>query len=219
LTSEHLFFIPSVFFLGLFIGAAIPNLLTHNKVEQRDVKFSPKMRGSLLASLFGAFCALFILTHMLPFTGGAKSLHSILGHQALFDQRPSATADEVYDRIDSFGEGSREAYMRFTYSGDVVVPFSLLVLLTVVAYFVRERVSILKSLYPVLIFTPLLWFFTDMTENFVIYYLISQYPQKNIFLAERLAIITYIKFGLLFGSIALPAVSYAFYKKSYERKF
>lgn len=212
MTSGHLFFIPSIFFIGFFVGAAISNWLSRKKIERRGVVLPPKTRGSFLASTFVLFSVIFIATHIVPFFGGAKSLHATLGHQPLFDQHPSSTAGEVYDRLESYGETGRVAYKRFTFSGDVIFPASLLVFLFVLANFVRERTSLSGALPSILISAPVAWFLSDMLENSVIYFLLSNYPQKYLFLAEQLATITNFKFALLLGSITLPAVSYVFFR-------
>ncbi len=217
MTSAHFFFIPSIFFLGVFVGAALSNYLKQSPPEKRKVTGISKTTRSLLFSTFGVFVIIFIITHMVPFAGGAKALHATLGYQQLFDQHTSSTAVEVYDRLERFGEVGREAYKRFTYSGDVIFPLSLLVFLIVLAYFVRERTSLSRVFRIFLISAPVLWFLSDMIENSVIYFLIAQYPQKNIFLAELLAPITNLKFILLLGSIALPATAYALFRKKVEK--
>lgn len=81
----------------------------------------------------------------------------------------------------------------------------------------RERTSLSRVFRIFLISAPVLWFLSDMIENSVIYFLIAQYPQKNIFLAELLAPITNLKFILLLGSIALPATAYALFRKKVEK--
>lgn len=217
MTSAHFFFIPSIFFLGVFVGAALSNYLTQRTAGKQKDTGTSKTTRSLLASTFGVFFIIFIITHMIPFAGGAKALHATLGYQQLFDQHTSSTAVEVYDRLERFGDVGREAYKHFTYSGDVIFPLSLLVFLIVLAYFVRERTSLSKMFRMILIFAPSLWFLSDMTENSVIYFLISQYPEKNIFLAELLGPITNLKFTLLLGSIALPAIFYALFRKKVEK--
>lgn len=213
MTSGHFFFIPTIFFLGLFAGVAISNYLAQKKIERGKVPLALKVRASLLASIFGVFATIFIITHMFPFPGGAKSLHATLGHQPLFDQRTSSTAVEIYGRLESFGEVGRAAYQQFTFSGDVVFPASLLAFLIVLAYFIRERTSLSGAFRVILIAIPILWFSFDMFENSVIYYLLSQYPQKNVFLADNLKFITIIKFTLLLISIATSAISYALFRK------
>ena len=212
MTAGHFFFIPTIFFLGFFIGSTVTNFLSQKKIEKHRIRFTPRSGGSLVASTFVVFIIVFTITHMISFSGGAKSLHATLGHKPLFDQHPSGTAGEVYARLDSFGEAGRTAYKQFTFSGDVIFPLSLLVFLIALAYFVRERTSPSAGLRRILIAVPLIWFLSDMLENSIIYYLISQYPRKIVFLADNLVIITILKFALLLASIALPAISYALFR-------
>lgn len=211
MTSSHFFFIPFIFSLGLLAGAGISSFLFQKRTTK--VTSPQKIRRSLLASTFAVFIVMFIITHMVPFPGGAKSLHAVLGNQPLFDQHVSYSADEVYRRLEGFGDLGRTAYKSFTFGGDLIFPLSLFVFLTVLAYFVRERTSLSRILRLSLISVPILWFYSDMIENSVIYFLLSQYPQKNIFLAGSLGAITLLKFVLLLLSIMLPAITYAFFRK------
>lgn len=212
---SHYFFIPTIFFLGFFIGSAISNFLSQKKIGEREIKSTPKTKVSLLAATFAVFITFFIITHMIPFSGGAKSLHAVLGHQSLFDQRASSSADEVYDRLESFGEVGRSAYKKFAFSGDVVFPLSLLVFLIALAFFVKERTSLSRVSHQVLISLPIFWFLSDMIENSVIYYLISQYPERNIFLAHQLGSVTNLKFTLLLASIGVPSMLYALFRNKF----
>lgn len=213
MTSAHIFYIPAIFFLGFLGGAAMANIFSPKESAKSDIPLIPKIKGWVLALAFGVFAVVFVITHMVPFAGGAKSLHAMLGHQSLLDQRASATAEEVYLRLENFGEAGRAAYQHFTYSGDVIFPLSLLVLLTLLAFFVRERTSLKQSLRLVLIAVPAIWFLTDMAENSVIFYLLAQYPEQNLSVAGTLGIITNLKFGLLLGAVGLPAVFYVLLRK------
>jgi hypothetical protein len=166
-----------------------------------------------LALAFGAFSLVFVITHMVPFEGGAKALHATLQGQPLFDQHTAPTADAVYERLQSFGAAGREAYRRFTYTGDILFPLSLLLFLTVLAFFVRQRTAAPRALRYLLISLPFIWFLADMAENSMIYVLISNYPDRHMFLAGLLSTITTLKFTLLLGSIGVPAVLYGVFRK------
>ena len=211
-TTAHFFYIPSIFIVGFFVGAVTSNIVSQKQTSNGGLKSNPKIKGSLLAAAFAILTLIFIVTHIIAVPGGAKSLHAALGHQLLFDRHTSSTANEVYSRLDSFGQAGRAAYKQFTFSGDAVFPISLLVFLVVLAFFVRERTSLSRATRALLILLPLIWFLSDMIENSMIYYLIEHYPEKNIFIAEHLGTITSFKFTLLMCSMALPAVTYALFR-------
>ena len=161
--------------------------------------------------------ASFAATHLLPLPGGANALHSSLGHQALFDQSPASSTDEVYARLDRYGEAGRQAYARFTYTGDVVFPVVLLAFLLVMARFVAERVMPSKQVRILLLLAPVLWFVSDALENATIYRLILEYPTHNDFLGEALGVVTRTKFGLLLASLVFPMARLATYWRGEQR--
>ncbi len=213
MTATHIFFIPAVFFLGFLAGAIVSTMAP---VKERVIdSIQPRMRfkGSYLAASFGIFVIAFFLTHMFPILGGAKMLHTTLGHQPLFDQQTSASADEVYMRLEAFGEGGREAYKHFTYTGDVIFPLSFLVFLLVLALFVGERTMLSPAIRRTLLLIPVLWFCSDMIENAVIYWLTSQFPVRHNFIASGLGWLTNTKFLLLLSSITFPTVSLVYRRR------
>lgn len=212
MSSNHLFYIPTILLIGIFLGFTLASY--RNQPSSKDNQSSYQFKFSSLASAFAIFFMTLILTHALPIPGGVKSLHASLGHQQLFDQRPSFSQDEVYQRIESFGEAGRESYRLFTYTSDFFFPLSLLLFLFVLSKFVEERVNICKTASNVLKMLPFLWFAFDMLENMTIFSVLSIYPSKMSFLANVLAYLTVGKFLLLLAAFALPIVGYISLQKS-----
>ena len=156
--------------------------------------------------------AVFAATHLLPLPGGANALHTSLGHQALFDQSPASSTDEVYARLESYGEAGRQAYARFTYTADVAFPAVLLAFLLLLERFVVERAMPSRQLRILLLLVPVLWFVSDALENATIYRLILEFPAHNDFLAEALGAVTRTKFGLLLASLIFPMALLAYWR-------
>lgn len=207
--SSHIVFIPFIFLLGYFAG--ISQRRTQGGRIASSAGPAPRVSGRQLAAVLLVLVAGFAATHLMPLPGGANALHTSLGHQALFDQSPASSADEVYSRLQSYGEAGRQAYARFTYTGDVAFPAVLLAFLLVMARFVFERAMPTRKLRILLLLVPVLWVVSDALENATIYRLILEYPTHNDFLAEALGAVTRTKFGLLLASLIFPIAQLATY--------
>ena len=114
--------------------------------------------------------------------------------------------EDVYLRLESFGEGGRQAYQKFTYSGDAMFPLSFLLFLWLFAKFVAERTISSKRTAHLLVMVPVCWFLVDATENLIIYLLTLQYPARNDLLASVLGPVTQTKFALLLAALLVPTV-------------
>jgi len=204
-TTNHIFYIPTIFFLGFLSGS----ILMHLKSVQNGPTHAStayRVKGRYLLGTLGLFLAIFVITHFFPFLGGAKALQEAIGSQVIFDQHISSTSGEVYARIEAFGEDGREAYRRFTYTADIIFPVSLLAFLLALALFVSERTVIHPAIRRALITGPILWFLFDMTENAMIYYLLSRYPVQSEFLAANLGAVTIMKFSFLLVVVVLSGI-------------
>lgn len=205
MTKEHFIFIPTIFFLGFFFGA----LFSQKKEEDNKTqsKNEPNKINTSIYSLglsFFIFMTAFITTHLLPFFGGAKALHSVLNGNPLFDQRPVFSSSEVYQRLNDIGILGREKYLQFTYTADVIFPLALLGFIFTLTNFILDRSIIPDRIKRILKFIPILWFLTDMLENTILFTLIHQFPEINLLLSGTIGYITVLKFIFLILSILSP---------------
>lgn len=188
MTPEHLFFIPTVFFLGLLPGL----LLTTRRPGGLPVLLT-------LGLALGAFG----LTHLTELPFGAGGLHAAIGGAPLFDRTPSFSASEVFQRIELFGNDGRATYQLETYTGDVLFPLSLLAFFLTLTRFAVGR-SIAGKRRGLFFALPLAWFAADMVENGMIYALIGGHPAPSTTLAALLGPVTVTKFALLAASVLSP---------------
>jgi hypothetical protein len=203
MTHEHIIFIPVIFFIGFILG----------KLSSTKNKHTSPSRKGLIISLI-TFVSLFVSTHIFPFFGGVKALSFVLYGMPIFDQRPSFSSFDVYQRLVDFGSEGREMYQRFTYSADLVFPISFLIFLIMLSKFINERYQPSKNWKKVFITLPILWFFSDVIENVIVFKLLSIFPLENIFLGNVLGEVTVAKFFLLLMSIFAPAIFVIFYHRS-----
>lgn len=214
MTPAHLFFIPTVFFLGLFAGGMVASFYRSASpvgAESGSVHGQTSAKALLIA--FVVFASVFVATHMSPQFGGAKAISVATHGMPILDQRPSLSSDDVYRRLDAFGMAGRDMYQRFTYSSDVGFPLTLLVFLSLLAKFVAQRSVLSRQWSRALVVLPFVWFASDMLENAIVYSLLSHFPTRNEILGGMVGFVTVAKFGLLLLSIAVPAVCLLVLKK------
>lgn len=209
MTSQHIFYIPTVFVLGLVFGTMISRSKEISSNEQLPYKTS----GKRLLQTFLIFLLVFVITHVYEIPWGPKAVSRLLGGFEIFDKRPIFSGSEIYERIRLFPEVGLLAYKRFTYTIDILFPASFFVFLFTFARFVSQRVVIPKYLGSAMIRLPFLWFGFDLIENAAIFHILSTFPDKGDFLSSSLGFITAVKFCLLFLSILTPSLLYIFAKK------
>jgi hypothetical protein len=208
MTIQHIFYIPTIFLLG-FVFGTMTNKVTQSQNNQLLYKTS---RRKLLQT-FLIFLLVFVVTHIFEIPWGSKAVSKLLGGIEIFDKSPVFFSDTVYERISLFPAEGLMAYKRFTYTIDVLFPFSFLLFLFTYARFVSQRIHIPKYLAKVLIRLSFFWFAFDMLENAVIFNMLSKFPSQNEFLGSSLGFITVIKFGLLMLSILMPSLLFIFANK------
>ncbi len=213
MTPAHIFFIPSVFFLGLFIGATVASRRKATTEALSGDSGVTSGSGRTLVMAFIVFAVIFSVTHLMPQFGGAKAVSLAAHGMPLLDQRPVFSSFDVLQRLDAFGVPGRTMYQRFTYTVDVIFPLSLLIFLTLLVRFVDHRIALNKRWRNALAILPFIWFGAVMVENAIVFTLISQFPSENNLLGAIVGFVTVVKFSLLLLSIASPAILLVFLKK------
>jgi len=201
MTFQHLFYIPTIFLLGLIFGILLSNNTSTASAEG-------KMSGKKLGLVFLIFIIVFIITH---------SFNVPAGGLEIFDKKPIFGSDAVYHYMQSFTEIGIRVYKRFTYTIDVIFPLSMLLFLYTFSKFTLQRVALTKYFFKIVKLLPWIWFGFDMLENATVFYLLSEFPKQHLFVAGSLAWITVTKFVLLFLSLLVPALLLLFVKKLQKR--
>jgi len=201
MTIQHIFYIPTIFLLGFVYGT-----MTNKVTESQNNQFLYKTSRKKLLQTFLVFLLVFVITHIFEIPWGSKAVSQLLGGIEIFDKSPVFSSDAVYERINLFPAEGLMAYKRFTYTIDVLFPFSFLLFLFTYARFVSQRINIPKYLAKVLIRLSFFWFAFDMLENVVIFNILTKFPSQNEILGNSLGFVTVIKFGLLTLSILMPSL-------------
>ena len=153
---------------------------------------------------FAILVVVFIATHVLPMQGSLRDVTAAAGGQSILDQQPALSSDEVYQRLDAFGETGREQYKRFLVTTDVIFPLSLLAFLYLLARYTLQYLAPAFALRGLLLLFPFVFFGLDMIENLSIYSMLLDYPEQHQFTGHWLGIITVAKRLSMFAAILLP---------------
>ena len=218
MTILHIFYIPTIFLLGLVFGTLINKKGANisNSIEESIPKkqFQTKTSKTQFIQTFLIFLLVFIATHMFELPWSSKAISHLIGDLEIFDKSPVFSSTEVYKRLSLFPDEALIAYKRFTYTMDIIFPLSLFTFLFTFTRFVSQRITIPNLLKTVLVGLPFFWFAFDLIENAVIFNILSKFPIPIEFLAGSLGFITAIKFGLLLLSIFTPSFLFIFIQKS-----
>lgn len=206
MTFQHLFYIPTIFLLGLIFGILLTNNTSTASTEG-------KTSGKKLGLVFLIFIIVFIITHSFNVPAGSKQVSMLLGGLEIFDKKLIFGSDAVYHYIQSFPEIGIRVYKRFTYTIDVIFPLSMLAFLHTFSRFTLQRVALTKYLFKTVEILPWIWFGFDMLENATVFYILSEFPKQHPIIAGSLGWITVTKFALLLLSLLVPATLLLFVKK------
>ncbi|AEI52067.1 hypothetical protein [Runella slithyformis] len=214
MTTQHVFYIPTVFLLGFVFGIIFSENKLLRSANNSDGSSPDRMSKNKLLYTFLIFILVFIITHLFEIPWGSKQVSSLLNGQEIFDKKPLFSSDEVYTKIGTFSEEGLKVYQRFTYTVDIVFPTSFFVFLLTFAQFVAYRIKKSKLINRIITGLPTLWLITDLLENLIIYIILSNYPTRYDFLGRIIGVVSVIKFTLLFYSIITPVIFWIMSKRN-----
>src|SRR5690554_6577932 len=83
-----------------------------------------KSTKSKAAIAFVAFILVFSITHFAKFPGSVEYFKEITNDQPLLDLKPEFSKSGVYERLESFGNEGRTAYLQLLPTIDLIFPIS-----------------------------------------------------------------------------------------------
>lgn len=205
MTQQHIFYIPTIFLLGLVIGL----ILGERKASENDMEaFSHKKEQKRVLYSFLIFAIIFVTTHIYDLPYNSKNVSRLLGHQEIFDKSPVFTSARVYQKISTFSTEGISTYMRFTYTSDLIFPLAFLLFLLSFYRYVKYKSKKTIPIWFIIRTLPYLWFAFDLFENLLIFSILKYYPLKLNLPAGAVGVVTVIKFGLLFCALLAPVVTF-----------
>lgn len=163
-----------------------------------------RISGKAVLLSFSVVVIVFLVTHVLRFPGSLAYLLEINGGQPILDLKPSFSASEVYERLSDFGEAGRAGYRRMVITVDVVFPAALFLFLYLSSRYVRQIVKPNPFLGALLLLAPFGFLVSDIIENWSIYVILGDFPERHDDLAGALGYFTVLKRGSLYLALGLP---------------
>jgi hypothetical protein len=145
----------------------------------------------LAAFLLGLFVVLSV--HLIEFPGSVPDFRRESGGGVLLDVKPSFSAEAIYARLESYGEGGRKNYLIRNLTVDIILPLSLLPFLGLLMGQALTRFPVGKAARLFLLSMPLAYVIFDITENASVVAILANYPERLTFLASVLPYLTVIK--------------------------
>ncbi len=160
--------------------------------------------GSLLWALL-----MFFVIHFLHFPGSLPDFREASGGGALFDNAIAFTPEEVYQRLEAFGESGRDNYLFRNLTVDILLPLSLFPFFYL---WMRRSTQGLRSAFlrRVLLALPWVYLVFDIVENLIVVALIRQFPLEMPGLASMLPYVTLLKRLGVFASLAILLIRLSF---------
>lgn len=163
-----------------------------------------RMNGNLFVATFLWAISVVLAVHLLQFPGSVPDFERASGGGKLLDVMPSFSVDDVYSRLEQYGEGGRVNYFFRDLSVDVILPLSLLPFLFLLMRRAISRLSLGRMARASLLSIPFAYVGFDLAENASVLALLASYPQRLTTLAAVLPHLTVIKRVASMLAILLP---------------
>ena len=142
--------------------------------------------------------------HSASFPGSVPDFVRASRGGTLLDAVPALTADEIYRRLSSYGPEGRQNYAFRNRTVDVLLPFSVLPFLWLLARRAVNNWSEHRVLALAVLSMPFVYVGFDLIENATVLRLLARYPDRLDGLASTLPFTTIIKRAASVLAIAVP---------------
>lgn len=151
-----------------------------------------------------------VAVHSLRFPGSVPDFVAASGGGMLLDATPAFAADEVHRRLTEYGEAGRRNYSFRNMTVDIVLPFSVLPFLILLAGRGATALSPRRAVAWILVSLPLIYLLFDLLENGLVLALLNAYPSRRDALAGVLPYVTIVKRAASLLAIVVPLAALAF---------
>jgi hypothetical protein len=135
----------------------------------------------------------FILFMLFSPSNPVSYINSITNDAGIIDEKPFASASEIYSTISNYGNAGKEAYTGvFIIDSFMPIIINLFTALGIIYFLKKNNWFNSKSKFLALI--PSLGLLIDYFENIGIIILLNSYPQESLVFATIIGIVTGVKF-------------------------
>ena len=151
-----------------------------------------------------------IAVHFLDFRGSVPNFVKRSGGGTLLDVKPSFSEEELYDRLEAYGESGRTDYFFRNVTVDAVLPLSLLPFLFLFMLAALNDLRAGRLTRALLLSVPIAYVVFDFAENATVLALLSRFPERVHFPAIALPYLTTVKRTASILALGLPLAMFAF---------
>jgi hypothetical protein len=150
-----------------------------------------------------------LAVHFADFKGSVPNFRERSGGGVLLDIKPSFSQQELYERLEAYGDEGRRIYSFRNVTVDVVLPLALLHFLF--PFTLRAHAALGLARFPkgLLLFFPIAYLAFDLAENAVVLRLLSRFPERVHYLAAALPYLTVIKRLASILAVVIPPILFA----------
>lgn len=146
-----------------------------------------------------------LVAFMMPATSNA--IKAMSGGVDLLDTCMVCSAEDIYARIQAYGEEGRQFHVRATATIDIALPLTYTLFEALLIAFLLKSAGYEHRILRRLSLVPFIAGGLDLLENAGIILLLTVYPQRYLVLAEATSALTLLKWGfnalsLLLGMLA-----------------
>jgi hypothetical protein len=167
-------------------------------------------RKLFIASLLWALL-IFLVVHFSALPGSVPAFVEASGGGVLLDASPSFSPDDLYHRLEDYGEQGRRNYFFRNLTTDILLPLSLLPFLYLLMLHALARVNMVNSVRIGLLCLPFIYVIFDFAENAAVLALLSNFPKRTDPIATTLPYLTAIKRIASVLSLIIPISIYALF--------
>lgn len=162
-------------------------------------------RRRTLFVLSALWAALVVFTvHLGNFPGSVPDFTRASGGGTLLDAIPAFTVDEVYERLDGYGDAGRENYAFRNLSVDILLPLSVFPFAFLLARRASARFVGRTLMRASVLALPFAYVILDLVENAAVLGLLAAYPERVRLLAAGLPYVTILKRAASLLTLIVP---------------
>jgi hypothetical protein len=164
----------------------------------------PTTQPSRFVVALTAAIVVVLVVHLTQFPGSVPDFERASNGGTLLDANTEFTADDVYARLDGYGEAGRKNYAFRNVTVDVLLPLSVFPFLFLLARKAVTPAPIDRRTRAAIFALPVAYVLFDLVENSIVLTLLANYPARLNPAAEWLPYATIAKRAATLLAILVP---------------
>jgi hypothetical protein len=145
-----------------------------------------------------------VAVHVTQFPGSVPDFERASNAGTLFDADTEFTVDDVYARLDAYGDAGRQNYAFRNMTVDILLPLSVFPVLFLLALKAVTAATVDRRTRAAIFALPVAYVLFDLVENSIVLTLLADYPDRLNGAAEWLPYATITKRAATLLAILVP---------------